>query len=627
MQNDYKVTFKNKWYTCVWTVLLSFFLLCGCVDGGTSANDGENSSSATEKNQVNITLVESMFFQTENSIAQVAEGEDFTAVLQFLDDYTFDSCDYKNYETKDLGNGRMALTLKNVERSTRVTIISKLLKNNQGFPEMTFTLQYDFNGGAAQGKDGDAYTETQTQNQHLRPNTWNGVGLERDGYTLIGWNTKKDGSGEHIGLGSRVTVENGGSITLYAEWRAWISAELFTHSQISSGKIVLTGYLGGADVEPFVIPAKIGGMDVVTIGSTFTENMPCGRITAKTLVLPNTIQTIANHAFDNSAFEEVYFFDNVELIDEEAFPYYLKTYHVNAYEAPCYLGVNNSTSYADSVDRLIVNADKKKLILFSGCSFTYGVHSDVVDKAYKGEYVVCNIGVNGDINGAFQMEVVLQYLKKDDVLVHTPEQMSPAQTMASLFVDNRMFIMTEGNYDILSIPDFSNVDFFEAFMDYSRLKAEEKPTAYTQGSMEYFNVYGDFMFKRSYDESNELERDKTYSNDTYYFEPGILTEEGIAMLAGYYDEAKAKGAKVCISYAPINGSAMKKGEIQAKGVVYEEKFRTMLAQYGYTPISNVSDYIFLGRYFYDSDYHLNDYGALLRTRQLLADLQKAGVQV
>ena len=348
-------------------------------------------------------------------------------------------------------------------------------------------------------------------------------------------------------------------------------------------------------------------------------------ITAKTLILPNTLQTISNNAFKNSSFSEVYFFDNIETISDDAFPYHLKTYHVNAYEAPCYLGVNNSVSYADSIDRLIVNADKKKLILFSGCSFTYGVHSEIVNAAYEGEYVVCNIGVNGDINGAFQMECILQYIGEGDVLVHTPEQMSAAQLMYHFFVDGRMFIMTEGNYDILSIPDFSNIDVFAAFMHYSTLKAMEEPTDYTQGCTAYFNEYGDFMTERPYDENTELQRDVTYSNNTYYFAYEMLTEDGVKKLVDYYAVAESKGATVCISYAPINEHGMREGEMRERGAAFDKKFRELLLPYGYQPISNYEDYIFLGRYFYDSDYHLNDYGALLRTYQLLKDLQKAGV--
>ena len=96
-----------------------------------------------------------------------------------------------------------------------------------------------------------------------------------------------------------------------------------------------------------------------------------------------------------------------------------------------YQAVNNSAYYADNVDRLIVNADKKKLVFFAGCSFAYGVNSNMADNMFGGEYVVCNMGVNGDINGAFQMEIILSCLGEGDILVHSPEQMSAPQLMSS----------------------------------------------------------------------------------------------------------------------------------------------------------------------------------------------------
>ncbi len=51
----------------------------------------------------------------------------------------------------------------------------------------------------------------------------------------------------------------------------------------------------------------------------------------------------------------------------------------------------------------------------------------------------------------------------------------------------------------------------------------------------------------------------------------------------------------------------------------------MLLPYGYVPIYKVEDYMYKGRYFFDSDYHLNDLVAALRTEQLIKDLKAAGV--
>ena len=43
---------------------------------------------------------------------------------------------------------------------------------------------------------------------------------------------------------------------------------------------------------------------------------------------------------------------------------------------------------------------------------------------------------------------------------------------------------------------------------------------------------------------------------------------------------------------------------------------------GYRVISSVKDYVMEGRYFYDSDYHLGEGGAALRTARLIEDLKR-----
>ena len=218
------------------------------------------------------------------------------------------------------------------------------------------------------------------------------------------------GSGEHIGLGSRVTVGNGERITLYAEWLKRLDGDDLLFSEIAPNTLSLTGYRGRGDVNPFVIPSEIEGKQVIEIASSFTTNMPSGRLTADTLVLPNTIKKVAGNSFLHSAFSEIYFSDNIEEVSEKAFPYNFKTYHINAVLPPCFQAVNNSVLLADNMDRLILNAENKKLIFFSGCSTAYGLVSPAMDFMFGKEYTVFNMGMNGDINGAFQLKIIINYL-------------------------------------------------------------------------------------------------------------------------------------------------------------------------------------------------------------------------
>lgn len=601
-------------------VFLSLFVCGFCIIFGGCAVSGNASK------KIKVSITDSIFFTSENKTAEVEYGGNFSTTLKMRSGYKFVSCNYGDYSVSADINGDLKLTLKNITRPYRVTVKCEKSEADKA-PAFKFdcSVDYDLNGGVY-GAYGEVYSVDYVLTQHLRPNTWNGAGLKKDGYTLYGWNTERDGSGEHTGLGSRVTVPYGQRIKLYAEWLKQIDGSEFLYREIVSGACALTGYRGDGDIQPFVIPSEIDGNEVVEISSSFTVNMPCGKLTSKTLVLPDTVKKIKGNSFLNSSFSELCFSDNIEQIEENAFPYNFKTYRINAFRAPCFQDKNNSTLFSDNMDRLILNADKKKLVFFSGCSFAYGVNSRTVDEEFNREYVVFNMGMNGDINGAFQMEILINFIKEGDVFIHSPEQMSPSQLMYSFFSNSTMFVMTEGNYDLLALADFSNNGgVMRAFFDYLELKDETEECSYSDGSNDDFNMYGDYICARPYDEQTENERDVTYSDNAYCYEPSYLTEASIAKLAAFYDLITANGGKVLLSYAPVNVSARENGEIREKGLEFASKFEGMLGQYGYYAISDVEDYMFSGRYFYDSDYHLNDLGAALRTEQLIRDLRAAGL--
>ncbi len=572
---------------------------------------------------VAVTIVDSQFFTPSVSAARVRAGDDLTVRLEMRYGYEFVSCDYGDYTAAREGETGILLTLHDVVQPSRVTVSARLAQAENVREELTCTITYDYAGGAYEGESGR--TERYVLTQHIRPNTWNGQGLVRDGYTLLGWNTQRDGGGEHIGLGSRVSVPDGGSVTLYAEWAAWLPAEDFVYRVLADGTAAVTGYRGGGDAALFVIPARIDGYAVTEVAGSFTINIPCGRLTSPALVLPDTVRSVGGGAFTNSAFSEIYFFDSLEYVADTAFPYNLKTYHINAALPPHYQALNNSSYYADCVDRLIATAEQKQLIFFAGCSFAYGVNSAMAQAAVGDEYAVCNMGVNGDINGAFQMEIILNYIGEGDILVHTPEVMSAPQLMSSFYLDGRALIMCEGNYDLFAIPDFSGSDLiFRAYMHFVTIRKNEQACMYADGRAEDFNVYGDYIYPRPYEEEGEAARDVSCSGDAYNFAPEMLTEAGMAKLAGYYAQAEQKGARVCLSYSPTNGSAQPEKPVMEAGAAFDGRLRALLAPYGYAPVSDWRDYVFAGRYFYDSDYHLNDLGAIVRTERLLADLQAAG---
>lgn len=588
--------------------LLALLLFAGCAaDAGTSA--------------YSVTIVDSVFFTAENAAGTAAAGEDYTAHLFMLSGYEPVSCDYAGeYRFEETGEGEYDLILCSVVNPSRVTVTSSAgEKSYTENEEKTCSVTYVYNDDAGTSK-----TVDYTLSYHLRANTDIAEDAERDGYTLIGWNTEEDGTGEHIGLGSRVSVSDGESLTLYGEWKVWEDESVFVTSAQSDGTVYLTGYRGDGDSDEFVIPEKINGKTVSGISNSFTTNMRCGSITSKTLVLPRTVLTVADGAFRKSSFEEVYFFDNLESITGKAFQYGITTYHVNAAQAPCLQDANYNTRFADNIDVLIENQGSKKMVFFSGCSFTYGLNSETVTEAFDGEYAVVNAGVNGDFNALFQMEIILTYLEEGDVFVHAPEQASTYQFLSSMILDGRAFAMTEGNYDLLALADFSySTTVFDAYGMYNNLRDGQETCSYDD-DIGMFNRYGDCITDRPYDESTELERDVAYS-PVYGYDTDLLTEENVAALAEIYGRIENAGAKVYVSCAPVNRNCSQEEEIDAKAEEFQTLFENLLSPYGYPLISENADYLYSGRYFYDEDYHLNDLGVVYRTAQLIADLKAAGL--
>ena len=593
-------------------ILLSALLFAGCGEGG-----GEGAEDI-----VRVVVIDNGEpFTPEQSVYTVPRGEDLTLRLYADRGYAFDRCDYASYSVKE-EEGACLLTLLGVRYPARVDIRMKSVPlwggADEEIPDDGFRgVRYYVNGGTLGGSDAAWFEEPFTGEFHLRANTDTGVGkVEREGHTLLGWNTRPDGSGEHIGLGSRVTVPEGERAVLYAEWAPWTDASLFAYETEEEGA-VLTSYLGEKEVPSLVIPARIGGEEVVRIGQDFADSLH-----AETLVLPPTLKAVEENAFTLPQIGEIYLFDSISEISDGSFAVprggeRIKTVHVNAVRKPSFTTTTNNSYFAEVMDRLILNAEKKKMIFFAGCSFSYGLDSEMVEQAFGNEYVVCNMGVVGGTNATFQLDCMLPYLREGDVFVHAPEEMNPYQLLYDTSANTRMFMMVEGNYDLLALADLSKVSgFWDALRESNALRETLPPGEYTD-----FNPY--------YDPSGDINLPRPDSPPGSAFDGGALFKPeyirdgtvSISRLNEYYGRMSEKGASVFFSYAPANGSAFTEQELQDRSW---ERFDAFIRD-GLDPrfpvISDVRDYIFDGMYFFDTDYHLTERGAQLRTQRLIDDIR------
>lgn len=469
-----------------------------------------------------------------------------------------------------------------------------------------YTVCYDLNGGTSAENAQQRYLyRTYDPSIRLRVNTPIATDVsERDGYTLAGWNTAADGSGTHIGLGSRVTLDEAGTVTLYAEWKAWTDAEDFETKPYGDG-VAIAGYTGTA--REIVIPARIGTGRVLRI-----EAEAFAGADADAVVFPLSLRSVADGAFRGSSVQSAYIFDDLESIGEGAFADCdrLETLLINAAEPPRY------TSYwtgcwADKYDRLLLaDPDEKQMVFFSGSSMSNGLNSAMVDESFGYEYKITNLGLSYLIDPTLQFEILLQVLHEGDILIHAPEDLSDVESLCDF--NSLTWRVLEFNYDLLRYADIGeHNDVFDTFTEYNEQRQALPANSYDEGAEEY-NEYGDLAVVRP----NTDDTDKGY--DTYY-DGEMLRPEILQQLDGFYVDLQEKGVVVYFSYGPANLDGEKMPPVYER---YRYAARIEAYIVSVPIISSMEAYLYRGRYFSNTNFHLSTEGANMRTEQLIADIRQ-----
>lgn len=261
------------------------------------------------------------------------------------------------------------------------------------------------------------------------------------------------------------------------------------------------------------------------------------------------------------------------------------------------------------------------MILYGGCSMTFGIRSDLVEDAFNGEYVVIDLGIHGETNATFQMECIAEYLKPGDVFVHAPETMNPFQFTLDVSANYILYSMIESNYDLLALADAQKIEgLLSAFASFNQTRAFMEALTYEDRS-DSFNEHGDMC-----EPIPDNAEDTNFNADgsMWFYPSEYVTESNLQTLNGLYKQIAEKGAKILFSYGPINDNAITQPEkAYSSWTKYDSAIAISLNRNYVTIISKAGDYIYEGKYFYDTDYHLTDNGKVLRAEQLIKDIKNA----
>ena len=399
-------------------------------------------------------------------------------------------------------------------------------------------------------------------------------------------------------------------------------AEKTANDEKEAGKAGKSATDANSSKTMLVIPDTLGTLPVRGIatgafaGSAF-----------ESVALPPTLRTIEPGAFSGSALSELWLYDSLTEISDACFEgcENLQTLHIGADTKPRY-----STSYfatfADKMDWLKANKDKKKLILAGGSATRFAYNSVWLLQELP-DYVPVNMGVYAYANMLPQYRLIEQFAGEGDVLVSAPEfDTTETQFCPSNALDYLFFAMVEADYGNVTLLDlrqytqvFDSLGVYLAIRgDMPELSYEDSPKHFDDDGNQIpyptYNQYGDYMLSRP----GALE-DKMlmYFRADYTVE--AFPEKLVESLNRVYRELEEQGVRVFFAYAPRNWSSLTEGSTkearQALAAYLEEKLAGPV-------LFDMEESLYPGTLFYLIDSHLCDEGARLYTQMVAQALKK-----
>lgn len=471
---------KRFWLLLV--CLFSLLALFACAGGKTPPPSedeeftvtfiSENSCATVSQNVLRVKKGESAVFEVSLSA---------TAVFQSVSEGSFD------YQTG-------TLTVPNITKDTRVYFKAEEV----GYANAYY---YDLNGGSINEQsrnltvtstyravqDGNRLSvflsEAEMEQLGCASLFYDDGTFHREGYVLIEYNTKADGTGEGYSLGSKFPMQRKERV-LYCIWAKVEDESMFEYANFSVPMpnaayvshlpgwntigVQIRAYHGNA--ETVVIPEMLGGKPVISVASGAFNG--CSNM--KTLVFSKNLLSVEDGAFQNlGALTTVYYSDGIYDIGNAALDasgyQTLKHFIVNATTPPRFS--NGDGAFAKKFCRLLASEGKPRIIMIAGSSSRQGFGTAYLESLLDKEYAVINFGTTRTTHGFMYLEAMQKYANENDIILYAPENSSYMMGEGALYWKTLRDM--EGMYNIfryIDISGYSNV--LGAFAEYNSGYAE-----------------------------------------------------------------------------------------------------------------------------------------------------------
>jgi len=285
--------------------------------------------------------------------------------------------------------------------------------------------------------------------------------------------------------------------------------------------------------------------------------------------------------------------------------------------------IYSKTYYAalvDKVENLGSHKQDKKIVLIGGSNVAFGFNSKLIEEEFDG-YKVVNFGLYAMLGTKIMMDLALDSINEGDMVFLSPE-INPQST--SLFFNGESTLKAlEDNMNILwRLPKDNRDSVIGSYYDFVINRSKQKDIIEPNGvyQRKNFNSYGDILYEE-FDENNipYISRNRM----TLHYDPTMIVDYSHTIDQTFFDYVNSynnlitkKKAKLYYCFSPTNEKAVVD---YGNSVEYYWLLRKHLSC---EVIGNPTDYIIDPHYFYDSNFHLNDVGAIYRSYLFAQDIYR-----
>ena len=462
---------------------------------------------------------------------------------------------------------------------------------------------YHANGGTILDEgspDGDALWKEFSLAYYLYPNALAELGyFARDGFTLIGYSTMPDGSGEFYAPGAKIFEDTDSVIELWCVWSEQSPTDDFSFSfDASAGGWAVDAYRGpGGEVS---VPSSFEGYPVRRIA----PGAFAGSAAITRLILPPSLRVIGDGSCSGMTnLASLVFFDSLDYISDAAFAgdSTLDTVYICAATKPRYCNWFNNHAKKIELMNYWKDDERPMFVILGGSSAAYAVNAQQLQSLLSREYVVLNCGTNGA--NLFDMSSVwaMRFMEDGDFLLHLTEysgwQLGGTQCAWETF---RSF---ESCYNVFSWVPISRYDqFFDCFNKYLEARSSlpeaeyEDYVSYLAGTAGYYDEQGTLTLQTAPNGSETF-----WQGRRIYFCGEWLYPYMVDNLNERYAQLDGMGVDAALTYTPLNRNSL----YPEQTAEHMDDFEAYLSDnLNITILGELRENLMDPAILYDDDYHL-----------------------